>query len=113
MNVLFIGGTGQISLSCVEVAVAAGHRVTVFNRGHADKLLPAGVESVVGDMKDAAAEYTAALAGAEMGGVNPGLIQLKIVDLNAAAAAPAAASTGAAAPPAAAPVPSPTNKAKP
>ena len=65
------------------------------------------------DMKDAAAEYTAALAGAEMGGVNPGLIQLKIVDLNAAAAAPAAASTGAAAPPAAAPVPSPTNKAKP
>jgi len=55
MNVLFIGGTGQISLSCVEVAVAAGHRVTVFNRGHADKLLPAGVESVVGDMKDAAA----------------------------------------------------------
>ncbi len=71
------------------------------------------------DMKDAAAEYAAALAGAEMGGVNPGLIQLKIVDLNAAAAAPAAASTTGAAPPAAAvspaaaPLPTPTNKAKP
>lgn len=70
------------------------------------------------DMRDAAAEYTAALAGADMGGVNPSLIQLKIVDLNEAAAAPAAAPTGAAPPaaavsPAAAPLPTSTNKAKP
>ncbi|MCX5496869.1 SDR family oxidoreductase [Kaistia dalseonensis] len=55
LNVLFVGGTGQISLPCVEKAVEAGHRVTVFNRGRADAGLPAGVTSIVGDMKDAAA----------------------------------------------------------
>ena len=33
LNILFVGGTGNISLPCVEEAVRAGHRVTVFNRG--------------------------------------------------------------------------------
>jgi 3-hydroxyisobutyrate dehydrogenase-like beta-hydroxyacid dehydrogenase len=33
LKVLFIGGTGNISLPCVAGAVAAGHRVSVFNRG--------------------------------------------------------------------------------
>ena len=51
MNVLFIGGTGQISLPCVELAVKSGHHVTVFNRGIRDAELPSGVESLVGDMK--------------------------------------------------------------
>jgi nucleoside-diphosphate-sugar epimerase len=51
LNVLFVGGTGQISLPCVEEAVAAGHRVSVFNRGTRDAGLPAGVTSIVGDMK--------------------------------------------------------------
>ena len=32
-SILFIGGTGQISLPCVHVAVAAGHKVSVLNRG--------------------------------------------------------------------------------
>lgn len=54
MNVLFVGGTGQISLPCVERAVAGGHKVSVFNRGKADAELPDGVESIVGDMKDPA-----------------------------------------------------------
>lgn len=53
-SVLFVGGTGQISLPCVEKAVAAGHDVSVFNRGQRDAGLPAGVTSIVGDMKDAA-----------------------------------------------------------
>jgi nucleoside-diphosphate-sugar epimerase len=53
-SVLFVGGTGQISLPCVEYAVAQGHRVAVFNRGQRDAALPAGVESIVGDMKDPA-----------------------------------------------------------
>ena len=53
MNVLFIGGTGQISLSCVERAVAAGHRVSVFNRGLADASLPGSVEAISGDMRSA------------------------------------------------------------
>lgn len=55
MNILFVGGTGQISLPCVEQAIAAGHKVAVFNRGTSDEALPAGVESIVGDMNDAAA----------------------------------------------------------
>src|SRR5688500_5426016 len=52
LNVLFVGGTGQISLPCVELAVAAGHKVSVFNRGQRDAALPAGVTSIVGDMQD-------------------------------------------------------------
>ena len=55
LNVLFIGGTGQISLPCVELAVAAGHKVSVFNRGVRDETLPEGVTSITGDMKDQAA----------------------------------------------------------
>ena len=59
-SVLFVGGTGQISLPCVQKAVAAGHRVAVFNRGRADSGLPTGVETIVGDMKDAASYATLA-----------------------------------------------------
>jgi nucleoside-diphosphate-sugar epimerase len=54
LSVLFIGGTGQISLPCVEEAVAAGHRVSVFNRGRTATTLPAGVETITGDMASAA-----------------------------------------------------------
>ncbi|ODT71133.1 MAG: RNA-binding protein [Pelagibacterium sp. SCN 63-23] len=50
LNVLFIGGTGQISLPCVAEAVAAGHRVTVFNRGMTREALPQGVEIIAGEM---------------------------------------------------------------
>jgi nucleoside-diphosphate-sugar epimerase len=55
LKVLFIGGTGNISLPCVTEAIAAGHRVTVFNRGATGADLPAGVTSIVSDMSDAAA----------------------------------------------------------
>lgn len=51
-RVLFIGGTGNISLSCVEQAVAAGHDVDVFNRGARSVALPPGVRVVAGDMRD-------------------------------------------------------------
>ncbi len=54
MNILFVGGTGQISLPCVELALKDGHKVAVFNRGQRQEPLPAGVESIVGDMKDPA-----------------------------------------------------------
>jgi len=50
LRVLYVGGTGQISLPCVEASVAAGHAVTVLNRGRTDVALPAGVETIVGDM---------------------------------------------------------------
>lgn len=52
LSVLFVGGTGQISLPCVARAVAAGHRVSVYNRGQRGEALPAGVTSITGDMKD-------------------------------------------------------------
>jgi nucleoside-diphosphate-sugar epimerase len=52
LNVLFIGGTGQISLPCVELAVKAGHKVSVFNRGIRDEPLPKKVKLIQGDMKD-------------------------------------------------------------
>lgn len=54
LSVLYIGGTGQISLPCVEASVAAGHKVTVLNRGKTSVPLPKGVASLVGDMNDAA-----------------------------------------------------------
>ena len=57
LNVLFIGGTGQISLRCVERAVAEGHRVSVFNRGTREAALPEGVRSIVGDSGDATAYF--------------------------------------------------------
>ena len=55
MNILFIGGTGQISHPCVERAAAEGHDVTVYNRGKRPSDLPAGVATIVGDL--AAPEY--------------------------------------------------------
>jgi nucleoside-diphosphate-sugar epimerase len=54
MNILFVGGTGQISLPCVELAVKDGHNVSVFNRGQRHEALPKGVTSIAGDMKDPA-----------------------------------------------------------
>jgi nucleoside-diphosphate-sugar epimerase len=53
-SILFIGGTGQISLPCVHEAVAAGHEVSVLNRGKTNVALPAGVSVIAGDMDDAA-----------------------------------------------------------
>jgi len=55
MDVLFIGGTGQISLPCVQKAVEAGHSVSVFNRGRAGAELPATVTVITGAMEDEAA----------------------------------------------------------
>ncbi|MBZ9938552.1 NAD-dependent epimerase/dehydratase family protein [Mesorhizobium sp. BR1-1-16] len=53
LSVLYIGGTGQISLPCVEASAAAGHDVTVLNRGKTSVPLPTGVKTLVGDMNDA------------------------------------------------------------
>lgn len=53
-TILFIGGTGQISLPCVHLAVEQGHKVTVLNRGKTSEALPTGVGSHVGDMDSAA-----------------------------------------------------------
>lgn len=52
MNVLYIGGTGEISFSCVHAAAALGQSVTVFNRGKNDEPLPASVRTLTGDLHD-------------------------------------------------------------
>jgi nucleoside-diphosphate-sugar epimerase len=53
LSVLFVGGTGQISLTSVHEAVAAGYKVTVFNRGKSSMAeVPADVTSIVGDIDD-------------------------------------------------------------
>ena len=50
MDILFIGGTGQISELCVTRAVAEGHKVFLLNRGRSASELPVGVETIIGDM---------------------------------------------------------------
>jgi nucleoside-diphosphate-sugar epimerase len=52
LSILYVGGTGQISLPCVKLSVAAGHKVTVFNRGVRDETLPRKVKQITGDMRD-------------------------------------------------------------
>jgi len=59
LRVLFLGGTGTISTACVRAAVAAGHDVTVLNRGNRDRDLPAEVRRVTGDVRDADSLRTA------------------------------------------------------
>ena len=53
LSVLYIGGTGQISLPCVEASLAAGHDVTILNRNKTAARLPTGVKTLVGDMNSA------------------------------------------------------------
>jgi len=55
MKILYIGGTGEISFSCVLESLALGHDVSVFNRGQTEQPLPPAVHSIVGDMADDAA----------------------------------------------------------
>ena len=50
MDILFIGGTGQISLPVVEHAAGLGHKIFLLNRGATSVPLPDGVETIVGDM---------------------------------------------------------------
>ena len=55
-SILFIGGSGIISTASVTRAVAAGHQVSVLNRGRSSsRPLPPEVESLHADATDAAA----------------------------------------------------------
>ncbi len=45
-RILILGGTGFIGPKTVEVALARGHEVTVFNRGRTEKRIPFGFEGV-------------------------------------------------------------------
>jgi len=63
-SVLFVGGTGAISASCVAEAVGQGMTVTVLNRGRSSgsRPLPSAVETLVADINDHPA-VSAALEG--------------------------------------------------
>jgi len=52
MNTLYIGGTGEISYSCIHAGAALGHKITLFNRGRCTEPLPPGTEQIHGDMAD-------------------------------------------------------------
>jgi nucleoside-diphosphate-sugar epimerase len=55
-NILFIGGTGVISTSAAERAVALGHRLTILNRGRsAGRPVPDGAEVLHADIREPAA----------------------------------------------------------
>jgi nucleoside-diphosphate-sugar epimerase len=62
LRVLYLGGTGTISASCVRLSVASGMQVSVLNRGNNAKQrdLPDEVEWLTGDVTDEAS-LTAAL----------------------------------------------------
>ncbi|HEX6704401.1 MAG TPA: NAD-dependent epimerase/dehydratase family protein [Albitalea sp.] len=49
MNLLVLGGTVFLGRHVVEAALAAGHRVSLFNRGRRTVAFPGAVEALVGD----------------------------------------------------------------
>lgn len=49
MKLLIIGGTRFLGRAIVQAALAAGHEVTLFNRGQSNPDLYANLETVVGD----------------------------------------------------------------
>ena len=61
MKILFIGGTGNISKVCAELAIARGYDVTLLNRGK-NAGVP-GARQIVADMADPVA--TAAALGSQ------------------------------------------------
>ena len=63
LKVLFIGGAGNISAPCVIEAAAAGHQVSVFNRGATIADLSPSVTHLRGDIRDAAAYRTLGKGG--------------------------------------------------
>jgi nucleoside-diphosphate-sugar epimerase len=67
VKVLFLGGTGNISASCVRLCIARGMDVFVLNRGLRAAGVP-GARTLVADAKDAAS-LSAAVAGHEFDAV--------------------------------------------
>jgi nucleoside-diphosphate-sugar epimerase len=54
MKVLFIGGTGNISLAVTQLAAVRGIELTLLRRGKRTADLPGGVRTIVGDIADEA-----------------------------------------------------------
>ncbi len=62
MNILFLGGTGNISAECAALLHQRGHEILVLSRGR--NAVPNGYRAIVADRKDAAA-MRAALKGVQ------------------------------------------------
>ena len=62
MKILFIGGTGIISTSCVERALEKGLDLTLLNRGRSFRPVPQGIKTINADIHDPQA-LSAALVG--------------------------------------------------
>jgi nucleoside-diphosphate-sugar epimerase len=54
MRVLFIGGTGTISLACSHLAVTRGIELYLFNRGQTMRPIPQGAHVLHGDIRNRA-----------------------------------------------------------
>lgn len=52
MRVLFIGGTGNISIAATRLLAEQGVDLTVLNRGRSDAVLPDGVRRIRADIRD-------------------------------------------------------------
>lgn len=52
MNILYIGGTGNISTACVRRSLALGHKVFVLNRGNSKNRIPQGAYPLYADIQD-------------------------------------------------------------
>jgi nucleoside-diphosphate-sugar epimerase len=52
MKVLFIGGTGNISTACSELAINKGIELYILNRGKAWTGIPKGAKQLIADMND-------------------------------------------------------------
>jgi len=66
LDILILGGTGFLGPHQVEYALARGHRLTLFNRGHKDAnaLYGGRVEVLIGDRDSRTAPGLTALQGA-------------------------------------------------
>lgn len=59
MKILFIGGTGTISMAITKLLAAQGHELYLLNRGSRNEGLPEGIKFITADINDE--EKTAAL----------------------------------------------------
>lgn len=83
MKVLFIGGTGNISSACVELALERGYEVSLLNRGQSSCAFLGPVNVMVGDRNDPAVLRQAAQRArydvvADFVGYTPDQIELDI-----------------------------------
>ena len=85
MHLLVLGGTRFVGRAVVDAALAAGHDVTLFNRGRTAPGLYPRLETVIGDRTD----DLSALAGrsfdvvVDVAGYDPAVVALSVRGVHA------------------------------